>query len=83
MTDEERPNRIRELLDDAEISIEEFAELVGITEKSMSNYYYGWRNPGKRLALNMAKILDVDVWYLLGYDSEQEEDYDLQDYQER
>lgn len=79
----DRPTRIRELVDDADITVADFADLVGVTERSMENYYYGWRIPGKRLAFNMAKILDVDVWYLLGYDSEQEEDYDLQDYQER
>lgn len=58
--------RIKEIMDDNGITIEEMADVLDRSEKSVEAYYRGYRVPGKEVALNMAKILDVSVSYLLG-----------------
>ena len=64
--------RIREIIDERGITIEDLADVLNINKRTIRNYYYGTRVPGKVVALNMAKILDVELNYLMN--KEQEED---------
>lgn len=48
-------------MDDREISIEDMAEVLNLKNETVKGYYYGYHNPGKKVTLNIIKILDLDV----------------------
>ena len=57
--------RVQEIMDERGITIEDLADALNISKITMHNYYYGKKVPGKVIALNMAKILDVEFDYLM------------------
>ena len=68
-------SRIREIMDDQDVTVEEMADVLDINVRTMRGYYNGSKAPGRSLAINMAKILDVSVRDILGEGS----DYDGRD----
>ena len=54
-------NKIKELLEEKGISQRELAEMVGITEVSMSRYINGERTPKAPIAMKIARVLDVNI----------------------
>lgn len=61
-------NRIKELRKARRLSQTELAELVGVSNVSVSNWERGLTIPSVELAKITANVLGVDVSYLLGDD---------------
>lgn len=72
--------RLSELLKQKGYSQREFAELIGVTEVSMSRYLKGERMPKGPIVANMAKALHTTSDYLLGQEND-EQDPELVYYQ--
>lgn len=52
---------LAQIMDDRDISISELAEVLDLSEKTVSAYYHGSKRPGRVTALNIARILDTDI----------------------
>ena len=72
--------RISDLLDQQGLSQRELAEKVGITQVSMSRYISGARTPKGPDLANIAKVLHTTTDYLLGHDSEEGGDPEIEYY---
>lgn len=72
--------RISELLQQNGLTQRELAELVGVTEVSMSRYIKGDRTPKAPVIANIAKALHTTSDYLLGQEEEAMEDSELEYY---
>jgi len=53
--------RLKEILTEKKISGKELAEMVNVTEKTISNLVQGESIPKKNLLIEIAKTLNVDV----------------------
>lgn len=58
--------RIAQTLREREMSQHELAEMVGVTDISMTRYIRNERMPNAQVVLNMARALRVTTDYLLG-----------------
>ena len=54
-------NWFRQIMDDRDISIEDMAEALNLSENTIGMYYNGYRKPTGKVLLNIVKILDLDV----------------------
>ncbi len=54
-------NWLKQVMDDRDISIEDMAQVLNLSESCVKNYYYGYRNPSDKVTLNIVKILDLDM----------------------
>lgn len=54
-------NWLKEVMDDREISIEDMAQVLNLSNNTVMSYYYGYRKPGDKVTLNIIKILDLDI----------------------
>lgn len=59
-------NRIKQLMDDRDITIEDLADYLDITESTVTEYYNGTRKPGREILWNMSRLFEVSQDYLLG-----------------
>ena len=73
-------SRILDLLQKQGITQRELAEMVGVTEVSMSRYIKGDRIPKAPIIANIALALHTTSDYLLGHETEIEEDSELEYY---
>ena len=55
-----KSNWIKEQMDRRGVSIDEMAEITGLSPYTIKGYYYGWSKPGQRVRLNLIKIFDLD-----------------------
>jgi len=55
-----KSNWIKEQMDIRGVSIDEMAEITGLSRNTIRNYYHGYNKPGKKIRLNMIKIFDLD-----------------------
>ena len=62
--------KVKELMNQQNITQKELAELSGITEASVSRYLSGERTPRIDIVINFAKDLKVDSSYLIYNDDE-------------
>ena len=62
--------KVKELMNQQNITQKELAELSGITEASVSRYLSGERTPRIDIVINFAKALKVDSSYLIYNDDE-------------
>lgn len=53
--------RLKEILTEKKMSGKELAEMVNVTEKTISNLVQGESIPKKNLLISIAETLDVDV----------------------
>lgn len=60
MSQLEEKNWIKEQMDNRNISIKELAEILNLSERTIRGYYKGWAKPGKKVKLNLLKILDME-----------------------
>lgn len=60
MSQLEEKNWIKEQIDNRNISIKELAEILNLSERTVRGYYKGWTKPGKKVKLNLLKILDME-----------------------
>lgn len=63
--------KILMLREEKDMKQKELAELVGITEATLSRYENGKREPKSEIVSRIAKVLNVSTDYLLGRTSEQ------------
>lgn len=54
-------NWFQQIMDDRDISIEDMAEVLDLSESTVGMYYNGYRKPTGKVLLNIIKILDLDV----------------------
>lgn len=54
-------NWLKEVMDDREISIEDMAQVLNLSNNTVMSYYYGYRKPSDKVTLNIIKILDLDI----------------------
>ena len=54
-------NWLKQVMDDRDISIEDMAQVLNLSESCVKSYYYGYRKPGDKVTLNIIKILDLDM----------------------
>lgn len=59
-------NRVKEILEEKDMKQKDLAEIVGISEVSISRYLKGTHEPGKDILEKIANALDVSIDYLLG-----------------
>ena len=60
--------RLREAMNDANISASELAEQSKVSKSSISQYYNAKQCPSNLSATAMAKVLNVDPVWLMGFD---------------
>lgn len=60
MSQLEEKNWIKEQMDNRNIPIKELAEILNLSERTVRGYYKGWNKPGKKVKLNLLKILDME-----------------------
>ena len=53
-------NWIKEIMDDRGVTIEEMAEILDLSERTVKGYYMGWNKPGRIVKLNLMKIFDLE-----------------------
>lgn len=58
--------RLKELLQEADMTQRELAEKTGLTEAAISRYVNGTREPRGEVLVRMATVLGVTTDYLLG-----------------
>ena len=58
--------RLRELMENKRIKGHDLADMVGMSESSISCYTYGKREPKLSTVVALAKALDAPVSYLMG-----------------
>lgn len=58
--------RLRELMENKRIKGHDLADMVGMSESSISCYTYGTREPKLSTVVALAKALDAPVSYLMG-----------------
>lgn len=51
---------LKQMMDDREITIEEMADCIGVKERTMFEYYHGWRDIGRDTLRQICKVLDLD-----------------------
>lgn len=56
-----KDNWIRQYMDENNISIKELAEILNLSERTVRGYYKGWNEPGRKVALNIMKVFDMDL----------------------
>ena len=66
----ETARRLAEALNDKNIKPIELAEMAGVSKGSISQYMNGRNRPTNMNAGKMAKVLDVDPMWLMGFDVE-------------
>lgn len=69
--------RLKQLIDEKGISQREFANLIGITETSLSRYIKGGRVPRANIAVKMAEALCVDLSEIYNTESTAEKESSL------
>ena len=62
--------RIKELLDQKNMTSSALGEAVGIAKQNMSGIIRGRLNPSLNLLEQIAKVLDVEIWELFQRSSE-------------
>lgn len=60
------PERLKSIIDAQNVSQKELAELIGVTEVTMSRYVNGQRMPKAPILVKLAKELGVTVDWLMG-----------------
>jgi len=58
--------RLRELMENKHLKGRDLADMVGMSESSISCYIYGTREPKLSTVVAMARALDAPVSYLMG-----------------
>jgi len=64
-------DRLKQSLDNRQLSQRQFATIIGTTEQSICRYVNGIRIPNVDVLYRMCKALDVSADYLLGLSDEQ------------
>lgn len=64
--------RLKEAMDDAGISLTELAEKSKVSKSSISQYTHGIQSPSNLSASAMAKILNVNPVWLMGFDAQKD-----------
>lgn len=67
--------KIAELIKERNITQKELAQMIGVTEASMSRYVSGDRVPKSEIIANMATALKTTVDYLLGTELEEDNEF--------
>lgn len=60
-------DNLKSLLDEKRISQQGFAQELGISESTVSNYILGKRMPDVRMILKISYILDCDLYDLIDF----------------
>lgn len=60
-------DNLKSLLDEKKISQQGFAQELGISESTVSNYILGKRMPDVRMILKISYILDCDLYDLIDF----------------
>ena len=68
--------KVKELMNKRNINQKQLSELSGITEASISRYLAGERTPRIDIITNFARVLDVEVDYLLDEQKDIISDFD-------
>lgn len=63
-------NRIRELRKQANLTMKQLGEILGLAESTISQYETGKREPDHKTLLKISEYFHVSVDYLLGHVSE-------------
>jgi transcriptional regulator with XRE-family HTH domain len=58
--------RLRELREEANLTVEQLAEKLGVVKQTISKYENNQREPKYEYLLKLAEIFNVSVDYLLG-----------------
>ena len=59
-------NRIRDLREDRDLRQSDLAEMVGIDQRTISNYETGKSNPDSDALIRLADFFNVSIDYLVG-----------------
>ena len=59
-------NRIRDLREDKDLRQSDLAEMVGIDQRTISNYETGKSNPDSNALIKLADFFNVSIDYLVG-----------------
>ena len=54
-------NWLKQVMDDRDISIEDMAQALNLSESTIKMYYNEYRKPTGKVLLNIIKILDLDM----------------------
>ena len=60
--------RLKEAMDDADITLTELANKSKVSKSSISQYLHGLQSPSNLSSSAMAKVLDVNPVWLMGFD---------------
>lgn len=60
-------DNLKSLLDEKKMSQQGFAQELGISESTVSNYILGKRMPDVRMILKISYILDCDLYDLIDF----------------
>lgn len=67
--------KIAKLIKERNITQKELAQMIGVTEASMSRYVSGDRVPKSEIIANMATALRTTVDYLLGTEKDEDNEF--------
>lgn len=61
-------DRMRKARESADMEQKEVAELIGVSHQAISTWENGRRNPSSKSVTKFAKVVNVDIRWLLGFD---------------
>ena len=71
---DERTKRLRKAVEDSGYSQTQLCEITGINKGALSSYLSGRYYPKQQAIEKLSEVLNVPIFWLMGYDTEGEED---------